>query len=106
MASFYSNISTETGLSTHFSGYKDWKNIIRDYSEQVFCLFFQTFKDFSLNIKRFLGLGLNNFIFQNIRNLLEVGSFYFSSSKSYFLNYKRNVSEEIVISGNIRECAR
>ena len=36
MTSIYSNISIETGLVTHFSGYKDSKNIIKDYFEQGF----------------------------------------------------------------------
>ena len=53
---------------------------------------FQTFKTLSLNKKRFLGLGLKKFISQNIRNFLRVGSFYLSSSESYLLKYKRNIT--------------
>ena len=53
-----------------------------------------------------LGLGLKSFISQNVRNFLRVGYFYFSSSESDFLKYKRNISQESFISGNIRKYAR
>ena len=69
--------------------------------KQSFC-FLQTFQVLSLNIRSFLSLGLESFIFRNIRSgFFRVGFFYFSSSKSHFLKYK--MFFRIFISWNTRK---
>ena len=70
-----------------------WRNI-RNFG-------FLGFRNFSWNIRSFLSLGLESFIFWNIRNFLTVFFFYFSSSESYFLKYKKVC--RVSVSRNIRK---
>ena len=64
---------------------------------------FQTFPILSWNVRSFLSLELKCYVFKSIRNSLRVGSFYFSSSESYFLKNKRNINQGSFISCNTRK---
>ena len=64
---------------------------------------FSGFASFLLKYKKFLKLKALNFHFLNYKKLLRVFFFIFSSSESYFLNYKKNTRLENSISGNIRK---
>ena len=99
---FYYITFASQGISLCFTIVKIEKNI-RDYFEQVFLFVFQVSKITSLNIISFLGSGPENSISQNIRNFLRVSSFYFLSSESYFLKYKKNIKLAGSISRKIRK---
>ena len=53
--------------------------------------------------KSFIMLGVESPISLNIRNFFRVVFFYFESSKSYFMKYKKNTRLESFISGNIKK---
>ena len=64
---------------------------------------FSGFASFLLKYKKFLKLKALNFHFLKYKKFLRVFFFTFSCSESYFLNYKKNISLESSISGNIRK---
>ena len=89
-------------ISLCFTAVKITKTSHKKFLQSRYCVCFSGFRSSSWNIRKFLTLWLESSISRNIRNILRVDLFHFSSSESYFLKYKRNIRLESSISGNIR----
>ena len=81
------------------------KNVLRDkkfLQSRFFCLSLRLC-NFPPEIQDFFKLGTRTFHFPKYNNFFQNRFFYFSSSDSSLLKYKKNMRLEIYISGNIRD---
>ena len=82
-------------VQNHFSKLlKNKKKNIGDFSLGLYSSF--------LKYKKFFKLTAGMFHFPKYKKKIRAGSFYFLSSETYLMKYKKNVRLESSISGNIK----